>query len=141
MFQREAGPEDSSLLSGDANLIDLRSVIQYRVTDALAYVYDVEDPDALVGATVLAALRGVIAQRAIDAIYTTAREDIEREVSRIVQAKLDLYGAGVEVVTFRLLYVHPPDAVHERLPRRRQKTRRRTSYARSTAPTSSPSRR
>ena len=113
MFQREAGPEDSFLLSGDANLIDLRSVIQYRVTDALAYAYEVVDPDALVRATALAALRDVIAQHAIDAIYTTAREDIEREVSRIAQAKLDLYGAGVEVVTFRLLYVHPPDAVHD----------------------------
>jgi HflK protein len=113
MFQREAGPEDSFLLSGDANLIDLRSVLQYRVTDALAYAYQVVDPDALVRATALAALRDVIAQHAIDAIYTTAREDIEREVSRIAQAKLDLYGAGVEVVTFRLLYVHPPDAVHD----------------------------
>ncbi len=113
MFQREAGPEDSFLLSGDANLIDLRSVIQYRVTDALAYAYEVVDPDALVRATALAALRDAIAQHAIDAIYTTAREAIERDVSRITQAKLDLYGAGVEVVTFRLLYVHPPDAVHD----------------------------
>jgi HflK protein len=113
MFQREPGAEDSFLLSGDSNLIDLRSVIQYRVTDALAYTYQVVDPDALVRATALAALRDVIAQRAIDAIYTTAREDIEREVSRVAQAKLDLYGAGVEVVTFRLLYVHPPDAVHD----------------------------
>ena len=55
----------------------------------------------------------MIAQRAIDAIYTTAREDIEREVSRITQAKLDRYGVGVEVVTFRLLYVHPPEEVHD----------------------------
>jgi len=113
MFQRDAGSEDSFLLSGDANLIDLRSVIQYRVTDALAFAYQAVDPDALVSATALATLRDVIAQRAIDAIYTTAREDIEREVSRITQAKLDLYGVGVEVVTFRLLYVHPPDAVHD----------------------------
>jgi hypothetical protein len=63
---------------------------KYRVTDALAYAYEVVDPDALVRATALAALRDVIAQHAIDAIYTTARKDIEREVSRITQAKLDL---------------------------------------------------
>jgi HflK protein len=114
MFQREEQPPgDSFLLSGDANLIDLRSVIQYRVTDALAYAFHVADPDALVRATALAALRDVIARRAIDAIYTTAREDIEREVSRIIQTKLNGYGAGIEVVTFRLLYGHPPDAVHD----------------------------
>jgi len=113
MFQKEAAPEDSFLLTGDANLIDLRSVMQYRVTDALAYAYRIVDPDALVRATGLAALRDVTARRGIDAIYTSARADIEREVSRIGQAKLDLYGAGVEVVAFRLLYVHPPDAVHD----------------------------
>jgi HflK protein len=113
MFQQQTGPEDSFLLSGDTDLIDLRSVIQYRVTDALTYAYHVADADALVRATALAALRDVIAQRAIDAIYTTARAEIEHTVSRIAQAKLDLYGAGVEVVTFRLLYVHPPDAVHD----------------------------
>jgi HflK protein len=113
MFQQEPGPGDSFLLSGDTNLIDLRSVLQYRITDALAYAYHVVDADTLVRATALAALRDVIAQHAIDAIYTNAREDIEHAVSRIVQAKLDLYGAGVEVVTFRLLYVHPPDAVHD----------------------------
>ena len=50
MFQREAVPEASFLLSGDANLIDLRSVIQYRVTDPLAYAYQAVDPDALVRA-------------------------------------------------------------------------------------------
>jgi HflK protein len=113
MFQREAAAEDSFLLTGDTNLIDLRSIIQYSVRNALAYTYGVIDPDALVRTTATAALRDVIARNSIDAIYTSAREDAEREVSRIVQAKLDDYGAGIDVVSFRLLYVHPPDAVHD----------------------------
>jgi len=112
-FQKEAAPEDTFLLTGDANLIDLRSAIQYRIKDALAYAYGVADPDALVRSTTLAALRGVIATHGIDAIYTTAREEVERQVARAVQSDLDKYRAGIEVVSVRLLYAHPPDAVHD----------------------------
>jgi HflK protein len=112
-FQKEAAPEDSFLLTGDGNLIDLRSSVQYRVKDALAYAYNLAEPDALVRSTVLAALRGVVAKRRIDAVYTTAREEVEREAREAAQARLDRYQAGIELLSVRLLYVHPPDEVHD----------------------------
>jgi len=112
-FQKEAAPEDSFLLTGDGNLIDLRSSVQYRVKDALAYAYNLAEPDALVRSTVLAALRGVVAKRRIDAVYTTAREEVELEAGEAAQARLDRYQAGIELLSVRLLYVHPPDEVHD----------------------------
>jgi regulator of protease activity HflC (stomatin/prohibitin superfamily) len=65
-----------------------------------------------VRSTILAALRGVIATRSIDAIYSTARDEIERATRDSAQAMLDRYQAGIEILSVRLLYVHPPDAVH-----------------------------
>jgi HflK protein len=112
-FQKETAAEDASLLTGDANLIDLRSAVQYRVKDALAFAYNVAEPDTLVQSTILSALRGVVATRAIDAIYTSAREEIERSTRQAAQAMLDRYQAGIEILTLRLLYVHPPEAVHD----------------------------
>jgi HflK protein len=112
-FQKETAPEDASLLTGDANLIDLRSAVQYRVKDALAYAYNIAQPDTLVQSTILSALRGVVATHAIDAIYTSAREEIERSTRQAAQAMLDRYQAGIEILTLRLLYVHPPEAVHD----------------------------
>jgi membrane protease subunit HflK len=58
-------------------------------------------------------LRDVVAARAIDAVYTTAREQIERATVDTAQAMLDRYRAGIEILSIRLLYVHPPDAVHD----------------------------
>jgi HflK protein len=109
---KETAPEDQSLLTGDSNLIDLRSAVQYQVKTALAYAYNLTEPDALVRSTILAALRGVIATRSIDATYTTARDEIERATRDSAQAMLDRYQAGIEILSVRLLYVHPPDAVH-----------------------------
>ena len=110
---KETAPQDASLLTGDNNLIDLRSAVQYRVKSALAYEYNLAEPDALVRSTILAALRDVVAARAIDAVYTTAREQIERATVDTAQAMLDRYRAGIEILSVRLLYVHPPDAVHD----------------------------
>ena len=109
---KETAPEDQSLLTGDSNLIDLRSAVQYQVKTALAYAYNLAEPDALVRSTILAALRGVTATRSIDAIYTTARGEVERATRESAQAMLDRYQAGIEILSVRLLYVHPPDAVH-----------------------------
>ena len=102
----------SFLLTGDGNLIDLRSTAQYRVKDALAFAYQLAEPEALVRSTILAALRSAVATRAIDEVYTTAREEIERETREAAQSMLDRYRAGIEVLAVSLLYDHPPDEVH-----------------------------
>jgi HflK protein len=112
-FQRESTPEEPFLLTGDAMLIDLRSVMQYRVKDAPAFAFNVAEPDQLVYSTTRAELRRVVATTGIDAIYTDARSDLEQRVARSVQEALDRSRAGVEIIAFRLLYVHAPDEVHD----------------------------
>ena len=112
-FQSETSTEDSFLLTGDSNLIDLRSAAQYRVKAALDYAYKLAEPDALVRSTIMAALRGVVATRVIDAVYTTARGEIERETRHAAQTMLDRYQAGIEILSVRLLYDHPPAEVHD----------------------------
>jgi HflK protein len=111
-FQKDTKPGDSFLLTGDGNLIDLRSTAQYRVKDALAFAYQLAEPELLVRSTILAALRSAVATRAIDEVYTTAREEIEREARDAAQTMLDRYRAGIEVVAVNLLYDHPPEEVH-----------------------------
>jgi len=112
-FQKETTPGDSFLLTGDGNLIDLRSTAQYRINDAFAFAYQIAEPEALVRSTILAALRGAVATRAIDAVYTTAREEIERETRAAAQLMLDRYRSGIEILSVNLLYDHPPDEVHD----------------------------
>jgi HflK protein len=112
-FQRDAGPEEPFLLTGDGNLIDLRWAVQYRVKDAVAYAYRMAEPDALVRGVTLSALRSVAARNSIDAIYTAERSSIEKRVEQVLQRALDEAGSGVEVLSFQLLYVHPPGEVHD----------------------------
>jgi HflK protein len=111
-FQKEALPEESFLLTGDGNLVDMRLTVQYRVADPIAYAYRLAEPDELVRSLTLAALRGAVATGGIDHLYTDQRGDVEDRVLATVQQRLNTYGAGIEMVTVRLLYVHPPEEVH-----------------------------
>ena len=106
-------PEKLFLLTGDGNFIDIRFSVQYRVADPVAFAYRLAEPEALVRSLTLAALRGVVATASIDAVYTTDRGPIERRVRAGVQERLDRYGAGIELLSVRLLYVHPPQEVHD----------------------------
>jgi HflK protein len=83
------------------------------VEDPVAFTYRMAEPDALVRSLTLATLRGVVATSSIDAVYTTERGAIEQRVRERVQARLDDYGAGIGLLSVSLLYVHPPQEVHD----------------------------
>ena len=112
-FEKQSVPEESFLLTGDGNFIDVRFSVQYRVKDPVAFAYRMAEPEALVRSLTLAALRGVVATGSIDAVYTTDRGGSSSGSSEAVQARLDGYGAGIELFSVRLLYVHPPAEVHD----------------------------
>src|SRR5882672_2876236 len=112
-FQKEAEPEEPYLLTGDGNLIDLRWAVQFRIKEAVANTFNVADSDMLVRGASLAALRGIVARSGIDAIYTSERSGVERQVEERLQRILDDTRSGVEILSFQLLYVHPPGEVHD----------------------------
>jgi HflK protein len=112
-FQKEASPDELLLLTGDGQLIDLRWAIQYRIADAVAYAFNIAEPDVFVRSASLAALSSVVARVAIDDVYTSQRTDVEQQVAQAIQASLDTAHAGIQVVSFHLLYVHAPSEVHD----------------------------
>jgi HflK protein len=112
-FQKEAAPDDLLLLTGDGQLIDLRWAIQYRIADAVAYAFNIAEPDVFVRSASLAALRSVVARTAIDALYTSDRTAVEQDVATAIRSRLDTARAGIELVSFHLLYVHAPSEVHD----------------------------
>lgn len=111
---RRAGNEETSFyLTADENILDVRSVVQYRVTDPVAYTLGTgEVDDTLRGAT-RAVLVDLIAGRAIDAMYTTDRKSIETAALVAVRRHTERLGLGIEVVGLRLLDVHAPSDVHD----------------------------
>ncbi len=104
----EKRPEEALMLTGDENIVDLNFVVQYRISDPAAYLFRLSAPDSLVRAASEAVARRAASEELLEGLLTTERTRIEQTVLEGLQALLDSYGAGIEVVSLRLQDVHPP---------------------------------
>lgn len=108
---RRAQPQERECLTGDRNLILVSAVVQYRIADPKAYLFNVADVPALVRCVASSALSSVVTSMNVDDVLTVQRLAIQDEVKRATQAALDRYGAGVEVTSVSLEGVAPPQEV------------------------------
>jgi membrane protease subunit HflK len=109
----EQRPDEKQMLSGDANLVGVEFVVQYRIADLAGYLFRVADPPAVLRDVALASMREVVGQRPIDDVLEQTKGPIEAEARQRMQASLDAVGVGIEVVGVRLQDVDPPDEVKD----------------------------
>ena len=107
--------EESLMLTGDENIVDIDFAVQWQVNPAKAadFVFNIQAPEASVKAVAEGAMREVIGRRNIQAILTTDRGAIETEVRQLMQEVLNQYRAGVEIRQVQLQKVDPPSQVIE----------------------------
>jgi len=106
-------PEESLMLTGDENIIDINFAVFWRIRDAGEFLFNMRSPEITVKAVAESEMREVIGRTPIQPALTDARARIEADVRRGVQQILDSYKAGVEVTQVQLQKVDPPDAVIE----------------------------
>lgn len=112
-ISRREVPEESLMLTGDENIVDINFTVQWQVSPSNPenYVFNLLNPDTTIKAVAESAMREEVGRRNIQAILTTDRGPIETEVRRLMQQQLDEYGAGVEIRQVQLQKVDPPQQV------------------------------
>jgi membrane protease subunit HflK len=103
-------PAESLMLTADGNIVDINFTVFWSVKDASAYLFNVNAPDKTVKAVAESTMREAIGQSAFDAINPN-RETIEERVRRLMQKRLDLYGAGIAITGVKLGKASAPDPV------------------------------
>ena len=104
-------PEESLMLTGDENIVDVDFKVQWRIVDARKYVFDIQSPDLTVKLVAESAMREVVGQNDIQPILTELRGEVESQTHVLMQAMLDSYNSGVEITAVQLLEVDPPRQV------------------------------
>ena len=123
----------AEMLTGDLNLANVEWIVQYRVSDPVAYLFHIGtaerispeslpsgshyDPNPSVPDTIRdvseSVMRRLVGDTSVDAILTFGRETIASSAKREIQAMLDDFEAGVEVVTVKLQSTAPPEQVKD----------------------------
>jgi membrane protease subunit HflK len=108
-------PEESLMLTGDGNIVDIDFDALWRVDPSRAqnFVFNLLNPQGTIKAVAESAMREVIGRREIQAILTTEQASVANEVQDIMQQTLNAYGAGVLVTGVQLQAAVPPPQVRE----------------------------
>jgi membrane protease subunit HflK len=104
-------PEEASTLTGDENIVNVQFSVQYKISEPVAYLFNVSAPTALVRNAAEAAMREVIGNSQIDAAITDGKLKIQSEATQLLQTILNRYGSGIQVLAVQLQDVHPPQEV------------------------------
>jgi membrane protease subunit HflK len=104
-------PQESLMLTGDENIVDLNFTVQWRINSASNYLFRVKDPDDAVKAVAESAMREVVGKSRLQAILTNGRGQVQDETQALMQRILDNYGAGIDVVEVQIRSANPPREV------------------------------
>ena len=103
--------EESLMLTGDENIIDIDVAVFWRIRDAGEFLFNTRNPESTMKAVAESVMREVIGRTPIQPALTEARAQIEQEVRRGAQAVMDQYKTGIEVMQVQLQKVDPPAQV------------------------------
>lgn len=109
------GNEDSLMLTGDGNIVDVAFQVQWQIDPARPenFVFNIQNPESNIRAVAESSMRESIGRRSIQPILTTDRVPIETEVRNLVQDTLNSYNAGVLITGLQMLKADPPAQVIE----------------------------
>jgi membrane protease subunit HflK len=104
---------EALMLTGDENIVEAGMIIQYQVSDAAKYLFELRDPEESLRATAEVALRSMVGRTKIDDVITTGRESVQAETRDWLQKLMDQYQSGMTITEVKLQTVDAPDEVKE----------------------------
>ncbi|SVB15571.1 uncharacterized protein METZ01_LOCUS168425, partial [marine metagenome] len=99
------------MLTADENIVVVDMVVQYRNADPVAYLFNVRDPEVVLGKVSESAIREVIGQSQMDFILGAGRAEIAVNTAAVIQEAVDYYGTGIVVTKVNLQDVNFPSQV------------------------------
>ena len=103
--------KESLMLTGDENIVDAELIVQYRIKEPENYLFKIVEPELTVREASEASLRTIVGMNNIDETLTTGKYRIQEEAKKQIQAILDKYQSGIQVVAAQLQDVSPPKQV------------------------------
>lgn len=101
--------EESMMLTGDLNIVDVEWIVQYRVADPKAYLFSVRDKETTIRDISQSVMNQLVGDLPILAVMTDQRTQIEYDAAEAMQKLFDRYGFGIDIVAVKLQNIMPPE--------------------------------
>ena len=103
--------EERLMLTGDENIVDINFEVQWQISSAPEFLFNVRNPEATVKTMAESAMREVIGRTPIAVALAEGKLEIAVATKKLLQETLNEYKAGIEIVSVNLLDTDPPSQV------------------------------
>ncbi|MEX2516930.1 MAG: FtsH protease activity modulator HflK [Gammaproteobacteria bacterium] len=110
-YSEQAFENESLMLSGDLNMIDVEWVVQYRIADPIKFLYETREPTRTLRDISESVMRRIVGNMLGSEVLTIGRVEIQKQATTEIQEILDGYDAGIHINTVEMQDVVPPPAV------------------------------
>jgi modulator of FtsH protease HflK len=101
-------PDESLMLTGDLNIIQVEWVVQYRIEDPVRFLYGMRDSTKTLRDLSESVMRRIVGNRIGSDVLTVGRIEIASSARDEIQAAMQRYDNGIKVITVQLQDVVPP---------------------------------
>ena len=102
-------PDESMMLTGDLNIVDVEWIVQYRINDPRKYLFSIHDQETTIRDISQSVMNQLVGDLPILAIMTSERTNIEYEAQSAMQEIFDRYDSGIDIVAVKLQNIMPPE--------------------------------
>jgi membrane protease subunit HflK len=104
---------ESTMLTGDLNIVEVEWIIQYRIVDPYAWVFNVMERSRTIQDVSRSAINMLVGDRTIMDIMGPERSAIESAGTELMNETFRGYGLGIDVIAVKLQNIDPPAGVQE----------------------------
>jgi len=101
-------PEESVMLTGDLNIVDVEWIIQFRIGDPFKWLFGVHDREKTIRDISQSVINELVGDRAIFDVIGSERANIEAQGQEAMNRLYDKYDLGIRVTTVKLQNIVPP---------------------------------
>ena len=101
-------PEESTMITGDYNIVNIDFFVEYKISDPVAYLYSSNDPEEILRNLIQSQVRNVVGSSSVDAVLTDGKENIQMQVKDLVTDILADYNIGLTLVDVKIQDSEPP---------------------------------
>ena len=104
----EVNEKESSMITGDYNIVNVDFFVEYKISDPVKYLYSSNKPEMILRNLIQSQIRNVVGSTSVDAVLTDGKESIQSQVKDLVTQILQEYDIGLTLVDVRIQDSEPP---------------------------------
>ncbi len=100
--------DESSMITGDYNIVNVDFLVEYKISDPVAYLFSSDEPKEILKNLIQSQVRNVVGSSTVDAVLTSGKENIQMQVKDLVSEILKDYQIGLTLIEVRIQDAEPP---------------------------------